>query len=219
MFALRPEDLAGRIIGCGDGPAGFNKRMKDLGFRVVSCDPIYELSKEQIEERILAAKEEVMRQVYLNMDCYVWQWFKTPDELFRVRLETMAEFLQDFEAGKKEGRYLAYRLPDLPFAGREFDLALCSHLLFIYSAHLGYDFHYQSIKEMLRAAAEIRIFPVVDLSGRRSPFLAPVCEALEKEGHMVEIVRVGYEFHRGANEMLRVVGLDSWKRNERLIFG
>lgn len=204
MFALGPKDLTGRIIGCGDGPAGFNKRMKDLGFRVVSCDPIYELSKEEIEERILAAKEEVMRQVYLNMDCSVWKWFKTPDELFRVRLETMAEFLQDFEAGKKEGRYLACRLPDLPFAGREFDLALCSHLLFIYSAHLGYDFHYQAIKEMLRIAKEARIFPVVDLSGRRSSFLAPVCEALEKEGYRVEIVRVDYEFHRGANEMLRV---------------
>ena len=202
MFALRPEDLAGRIIGCGDGPAGFNKRMKDLGFKAISCDPIYTFSREQIKERISVAKEEVMKQVFANMSCYVWDKIKNPAELLRLRLETMDEFLADFESGKAEGRYLTYGLPDLPFSEKQFDLALCSHLLFIYSQHLGYDFHYKSIKEMLRVAKEVRIFPIIDLSSNRSPFLEPIIEHLQEEGHVVEIVRVDYEFHRGANEMM-----------------
>jgi hypothetical protein len=38
MFALSGDDLAGTILGCGDGPASFNAEATALGHRVVSCD-------------------------------------------------------------------------------------------------------------------------------------------------------------------------------------
>ena len=41
MFLLTDQDLAGRIVGCADGPASFNAEATRLGTRVVSCDPIY----------------------------------------------------------------------------------------------------------------------------------------------------------------------------------
>jgi hypothetical protein len=41
MFALTESDLAGRTIGCGDGPASFNAEATAAGHAVVSCDPIY----------------------------------------------------------------------------------------------------------------------------------------------------------------------------------
>ena len=61
--------------------------------------------------------------------------------------------------------------PSLPFADGSFDLALCSHLLFLYSAQFDEAFHRASIREMCRVAAEVRIFPLLALDGSRSPFV------------------------------------------------
>ncbi len=52
MFALTDADLAKRILGCADGPASFNAEMTGIGRSVVSCDPIYEFSAEEIRQRI-----------------------------------------------------------------------------------------------------------------------------------------------------------------------
>jgi hypothetical protein len=51
MFALTDDDLAGRILGCGDGPASFNAEATALGHTVVSSDPIYAFSPREIERR------------------------------------------------------------------------------------------------------------------------------------------------------------------------
>lgn len=49
MFALTDADLTGRILGCGDGPAGFNAEATRRGCRVISCDPLYRCSASTIE--------------------------------------------------------------------------------------------------------------------------------------------------------------------------
>ena len=38
LFALTDEDLAGRILGCGDGPASFNAEATAGGHAAASCD-------------------------------------------------------------------------------------------------------------------------------------------------------------------------------------
>lgn len=40
MFALTSEDFARPMLGCGDGPGGFNAEATRRGGRVVSCDPL-----------------------------------------------------------------------------------------------------------------------------------------------------------------------------------
>ncbi|MCL4261960.1 MAG: hypothetical protein KJ069_02025 [Anaerolineae bacterium] len=64
----------------------------------------------------------------------------------------MARFLQDYEAGKADGRYQPISLPHLPFADGEFGLALCSHFLFLYSEQVSLDFHITAVREMVRVA-------------------------------------------------------------------
>jgi hypothetical protein len=54
MFSLSATDLNAKILGCGDGPASFNAEMTELGHSVVSIDPIYQFSTEQIEQRVRA---------------------------------------------------------------------------------------------------------------------------------------------------------------------
>ena len=71
MFALSEEDLQKRIVGCGDGPASFNAEVTQMGGSVVSVDPIYAFSAEQIAGRIDEVAEVVMAQVRQNTHRFV----------------------------------------------------------------------------------------------------------------------------------------------------
>jgi hypothetical protein len=205
MFSLSEEDLEKRILGCGDGPASFNCEMKRLGGRAVSVDPIYRFSVDEIRGRINEVYEEVMEQTRKNKNEFVWRHISSIDELGRVRMSAMNDFLADYASGLKEGRYVDASLPSLPFTDGEFDIALCSHYLFLYSEHLSEDFHVQSIKELCRVASETRVFPLLELGAVRSRHLDAVVDRLGKDGFAVSIEKVPYEFQRGGNQMLRVM--------------
>ncbi|MBV8275054.1 MAG: hypothetical protein JO170_07330 [Verrucomicrobia bacterium] len=116
----------------------------------------------------------------------------------------MKIFLDDYEAGRAEGRYVVAALPTLPFNDGEFDLCLCSHLLFLYTAQLSVDFHLASMLEMLRVAQEVRVFPLLDLDLQRSAHLVPILAELRSANFHADIVDVPYEFQKGGGQMLRV---------------
>ena len=205
MFALTDADLGGRILGCGDGPASFNVEATRRGAHVVSCDPLYQFSAAQIRQRIDETANEVLEQARQNAHEFVWDdALPDLDTLKRVRMSAMAMFLDHYEQGRATGRYLDAGLPSLPFADGAFDLALCSHFLFLYSQQRDEAFHLQSVRELCRVAREVRVFPLLALGGRPSPHLAAVQEALASDGHRVTVEHVPYEFQRGGNEMLRV---------------
>ena len=204
MFNLSAEELDLRILGVGDGPASFNSEMNALGHTVLSIDPIYSFSKAQIEGRIEENYEILISQVKQNSDNFVWDFFSDPAHCGRFRLETMRKFLDDFEVGKMRGRYLPESLPTLNFTDCQFDLALCSHLLFLYSVQLSFDFHRDSIQELCRVAQEVRIFPLLTLNCEKSPYVASIQSHFSEAGLTVDICRVPYEFQKGGNEMMRI---------------
>ena len=115
MFNLTETELTLKILGCGDGPASFNREMQQRGYTVVSIDPIYQFRAAQIRSRIDAAYAEIMDQLLKNKDDYLWDEISSPEELGRIRMTAMREFLADFEQGKQAGRYLAEELPSLSF--------------------------------------------------------------------------------------------------------
>jgi hypothetical protein len=139
-----------------------------------------------------------------NAGEFVWTHFESLDEMLEARLEAMDQFLGDFPAGKSSGRYLDAQLPNLPLPDDAFDIALCSHFLFLYSERHDSDFHVRSILELLRLAPDVRIFPILELGAVRSRHLAGVTEQLRERGHHVELVTTRYEFQRGGNQMLHV---------------
>lgn len=202
MFALTDTDLKLKILGCGDGPAAFNSELTRRGGKVISLDPIYTFGLSQIQSRIIDTFSTVMEQMQNNQHDYVWNSIPTIEKLGQIRMSAMETFISDFETGKKNGRYVAGELPILPFKENYFDLALSSHFLFLYSAHLSADFHIMSLREMLRIAKEVRVFPLLSLDGTRSPHLDEVYQKLSAEGFKLEIKCVAYEFQRGGNEML-----------------
>ena len=204
MFSLTCGDLSGRILDCAAGPASFDAELTPEGHEVISCDPLYSLTADEIRARIEATCDTVVTNARAASDEFVWRDFTSPEHLGEVRMAAMQQFLADFPAGLLEGRYLVHALPHLDFRGDEFDLALCSHYLFTYSDQLSTGFHVAAIQEMCRVAGEARIFPLLKSYGGPSPLLEPVVDALRERGYEVEISNVPYEFQRGGDKMLAV---------------
>jgi hypothetical protein len=204
MFALQPSDLKKRILGCGDGPADFNRVVHGQGGYCISVDPVYAFSSRQIQQRIDETFQQVMAQTRQNLDKFYWTHIPSVEALGEIRMAAMQRFLEDFDNGKREGRYVSGALPALPFAERTFDVALSSHFLFLYSTHLSLDFHIAAIEEMLRVAGEARIFPVLDLDARTSPHLHSAMAHLTGVGYEVMLQQVEYEFQRGGHTQLVV---------------
>lgn len=204
IFNLTDADLQRRIIGVGDGPASFNAEATALGASILSVDPIYQFSGADILERFNAVVDDIIAQVAATPDDWVWSYHHSPDDLRRSRSHTIQRFMQDYDQGKQAGRYQVQTLPHLDFADDAFDLALCSHLLFLYSAHFDTAFHIDSIREMLRISPEVRIFPLLTLDLMRSHHLDPVLKTFTEAGYTVEQIPVEYEFQKGANKMLRI---------------
>lgn len=204
MFCLSCRDLQKRILGAGDGPASFNSELTKQGGEVVSVDPIYQFGRGQIQSRIEEVYPEVMNQVRKNESDFVWESISSPKELGQIRMAAMDKFLNDYEGGKIVGRYLNASLPTLPFVSDEFDLALCSHYLFLYSSHISLEQHLLSMLELCRVAKEVRVYPLVSLNGTRSKHLSPVRVKLSDDGFEVTTKKVAYQFQEGASEMLVV---------------
>lgn len=203
MFLLSSDDLRKKILGCGDGPACFNAELSTKGGNVTSIDPIYQFSPDQIRTRIDEVYPLVMEQVSKNKDDYVWSNIGGVEALGRVRMDAMKIFLNDYEKNQESERYINASLPILPFEDGEFDLALCSHYLFLYSEHVSLEHHIESMKELCRVSEDVRVYPLLSInSNKESPHLEPVMAELERSGINVSLVPVGYEFQKGATKML-----------------
>lgn len=193
-----------RILDCAGGPSSFTAEMAASGWSVVAADPLYGFSKEAIAAQIQAARPEIMAGLETARARFRWDHYGNLENLEATRLSSMKFFLEDYEEGLAEGRYIPASLPDLPLAGDAFDIALCSHFLFTYSEAFDLDFHNAALSELLRVASEVRVFPLLDLDGEISPYLVPVIARLTDAGHAVERLKVPYEFQLGGDEMLRV---------------
>ena len=143
-----------------------------------------------------------MPQVSARPEEYSWKSIRDPEELGRVRMRAMGAFLDDYDPGKEQGRYVEGSLPELPFADGQFDLALCSHFLFLYSERFDLEQHIASARELCRVAKEARVYPLLTLEGEPSPHLAPLRSALRDVGIDTRLESVGYEFQIGATQML-----------------
>ena len=204
MFNLSEQDLSSGVLDCGGGVSGFTAEGTARGHRAISTDPIYRCSGPEIRTRFEAEAVSTLAQVRASPEDWVWGFHRDPDHLVANRRAALESFLADYELGVSEGRYMVGELTSLPFAHGAFGLALCSHLLFLYSDLLLEAFHIKAVHELCRVAGEVRVFPLLTLRHEPSPHLAAVRSAIEDKGWTSEVVRVDYEFVRGGNQMLRI---------------
>jgi hypothetical protein len=201
IFKLTDSDFNNRIISFGDGPASFNSELTKLNKTVVSLDPIYQFTKAELNQRIEETKGTVMKQMRMNLEKFVWKNIKNIDELEQIRMNAMSIFVDDYEKGKEQQRYIYHELPNkTKYDNLEFNLGLSSHFLILYS-QLGLDFHIRSISEMLRICKEIRIFPILNLNASKSEVLEDIITHFSIEFN-VKIESSDYEFQKEGNKML-----------------
>lgn len=115
IFSLTKADLKKYILGCGDAPASFNAELSAQGGNVLSIDPTYCFNAEQLQYRITEVYDEVMPQMPLNKDKYVWNSVPSVKALGSIRMSSMDRFIVDYDSGKEEGRYIEASLPELSF--------------------------------------------------------------------------------------------------------
>jgi hypothetical protein len=124
MFVLVSEDFGGRILDCAGGPASFNVEASRQGCILVSCDPLYRVTADQIHNCIERTHNT---SVEVNQDRYVWDEIEPPTRLVvRDGRASMLRFLYNFQRSPEEGRYHKDELPSLGFSDGDFHLALCS---------------------------------------------------------------------------------------------
>ena len=207
MFALDAAAVEKHVLGCGDGPASFNAELTVRGGRIVSCDPLYVFEADAIRRRIEGVRQPMIDAAEAGRDRFVWNCIRSPEHMAELRMAAMDRFLADYAAGRRAGRYVPAALPALPFADGAFDLALCSHLLFLYTRQLSFAFHAAAVAELCRVAHEVRVFPLVDMEAEPSIHVEPLTDLLrERGGYHVELQHVDYEFQRGGNQMMIVWG-------------
>lgn len=85
MFDLTEVDRGLRMLGCGDGPAGFNAALTQRGGHIISVDPIYAVDVEQIRSRVSDTYEAVMTRMRKHHSHYVWQTIPSVEQLGAVR--------------------------------------------------------------------------------------------------------------------------------------
>ncbi len=204
MFDLTDEDCRKSILDFGAGPASFAAELNASGGNVVACDEIYSLTRAEIEAKFSKEFTQMLAAVEQRSDCFVWETIQSPQVLNDMRHKSFDLFLDDYEKGVKEKRYLTEDLPAFSFGDNQFQLAVSSHALFITHNNQQPDFHVAAIAEFCRVAHEVRIFPLLNENGDISPLVGPVLLGLQQMNYNTEVREVDYEFQKGGNAMLRV---------------
>ena len=204
MFSLSEEELKGmKILDCPAGACSFTAVGNKSGLDVTACDIAYYHSVEDLKNKGLQDIEHAMEHMQKAQNNFKWDYFKNIKGLRNHRLRALQDCANDMrESGE---RYIPVTLPSLPFKNEEFDILLSAHFLFMYADRLDYQFHIETLNELLRVTKEeVRIFPLVDLEGKRYEQLNKIISYLADNGYTVEEVKVPYEFMAKANSMLKI---------------
>jgi hypothetical protein len=201
FFGLNLNESRGRkILDVAGGVSSFTAEARALGLDATAFDRIYSFSAEEIENKCAHDLAEVTTSI-ADRPVYRWDFYKSPAGMRAFRERAYKAFLADFRANP--GHYISGALPQTPFADRQFDLTLVSYLLLVYEDQLTYEFHRDSLRELMRVTnGEIRIYPIVTFEAEKSKYLDRL--KTEFTPWRFDIVKTDFEFLQGSNFYLRV---------------
>jgi hypothetical protein len=203
FFGLNLDDLRGKtILDVASGVSSFTAEMRALGFDVTAFDRIYSASAEAIRARCEPDLDDITRDI-ADKKAYKWDFYKSAAGMRAFRARAYKRFLEDFTQHRE--RYVEGELPRTPFRERQFDLTLASYLLFVYEDQFSYEFHRDSLRELMRiTAGEIRMYPIVTFEAEPSKHLQRIRNEPEFKAWKFEAIPTDFEFLRGSNCYLRV---------------
>ena len=202
MFALDEATLqSSSILDAASGVSSFCAEANARGCSVTASDRIYTLSAGEIERKCRRDLDNMIMQLAGITENYVWDFFPNLDALRTQRERAYRGFIANYRQHGNR-RYITTEYPDSRFADGQFDLALVSHFLFLYDDQLDYDFHKQTLLELLRIAREVRLFPLVNMRTERASAIAKMIADPAFSAYDIRIVPVDYEFIRNSREMM-----------------
>lgn len=156
---------AGPILDAAGGASSFGAEAREKGVTVVSADPLYRLTSEEMEAHGLREMNEATSKLGELKHRFDWSYYGSVEEHERGRRKALAQFTGDYRHLRGTDAYVAAALPELPFAAESFSYVICSHFLFLYAEQLSYDFHLKSILELARvcrSGGAVLIYPLLD---------------------------------------------------------
>jgi SAM-dependent methyltransferase len=204
FFMLDPAALRRRVVlDVAAGPSSFTAEAVRRGIEAVAVDPLYDHPATELAAQVERDYSRMFAQMRAKQRLFRFKAFRSFAEAERDRRAAASGFLADYEGNVRHGRYVRGALPLLPFLDGAFDLVLCAHLLFIYSARFDFGWHLAACLELARVSAgEVRIHPVCGADGRPYTELGRLRRELALRGVESVLVRVDYEFFAGSDRML-----------------
>ncbi|WP_266078209.1 hypothetical protein [Haladaptatus caseinilyticus] len=204
MFDLDLDDLAdASILDCPSGACAFVAEATKRGISAVGADVMYRSDYDDLDERGEVDIEMALEGFDGVEDLFEWEFYGNVDGVRERWTNAYETFIDDYPAGLASERYVPAKLPSLPFEDDEFTLTLSAHLLLLYADRLSHEFHVESLRELARVTEnEVRVYPLADFEGTPYARLDEILDALEEDGHGVEIKAVPFEFQRGASDIL-----------------
>lgn len=217
MFALKLSELKNKkILDCSSGPTSFISETRPLGLNVIGCDPMYSRSKIDLSN---IGNESIKKFIeilsFFPEEKLSRKFYSSIDEIEEAGKTALEFFLNDYEIGRKENRYIDAALPFLPFENNTFDLVLCGHFFFVYSdtvsdnyKDLNYEFHLNSALELLRISKqELRLFPIPHKNGdlRKGGYAERLLTDLKTKGIQAILQFVDYAIPKDGGDLLLIL--------------
>lgn len=137
--------------------------------------------------------------------------FSDYQKMYDLNASDLSKSIFDFSAGisgfqaeaiKRGVRVISAdssQLPHFSYKTHQFDLALCTDFIF-YHSHSSEEIAV-IVEELCRVASEVRIFPLMDNTGKASKELGPLMLILQKKNYGVEVRSTTF---KNGNAMLRI---------------
>lgn len=208
MFDLTPIELdRGKILDVAAGGSSFTAEATMRGYEAIAVDPRY---ANDVEQWIIEAGEEIdvstakLDKLKASFD---WSYYGSVDRHRSGRELSLTKFSEHLDTVEGSGCYKAGLLPELPFEDKSFSLVLCSHFLFLYAEQFGFEFHKQSVLELMRLCqsdGEVRIYPLISLKWDTFGSLDELMDIIIQHGGKPEVMPSKLPFIPGSDKYLRI---------------
>lgn len=206
MFGLDISRLKNAaILDAGGGVSSFTAEAAALGLNAMSADRIYRFTPDELRQKSSADLDEMLSKIDGIRENYNWDFYRDREGLAAYREKARAAFIADY-AMNRASRYVDTSFPWTVFTAGEFDIAIMSHLLFLYDEHLDYKFHADTLSELIRITREeVMVYPLYNLRWKKSVFVDRIMSDPLFSRVKFTVKKSGFEFVKGADEYLSIM--------------
>lgn len=208
MFDLTERLLAkGKVLDVAGGGSSFTADAGSRGYDATAADPRYVQDTGAWLEEAAAEIEASTAKLDKLREHFDWSYYGSLEQHREGRVQSLERFRVHLQSTEGRSRYVAGSLPELPFEDNTFSLVLCSHFLFLYAGQFGFEFHKQSLLELMRVCkpgGQVRVYPLYSLGWKPYERMDELLDAVLANGGEPELLTSKLPFIPGSSQFLRI---------------